>query len=561
MRRLWRAIEFLAWTAFFVFAALLLALRFWVLPDVERYRGDIVAAATRTVGAPVKIGAIEAGWLGLRPRVSLYDVRIQDAQGRDALVLPEVENVIAWRSLLAGGLRLHSLAIDGPRLGIRRDAAGALYVAGVRVSDSASGGDQRIADWVLDQSEIVVRNAEIEWLDEKRGAAPLALSGLDFRLRNSGSRHSVGLSARPPAALGSGLELRAELSGRSAADLAAWNGRVYLELGATDLAGWRAWVDYPIDVRRGQGALRLWATLANGELTGATADVQLAGVEVQCGKDLPPLELASVSGRIQAATRKGSYEVIGRKLALVVERGPAIDATDFRVEWAPEGREPEHGAVSAKQLELAPLAQLAETLPFPEELRKVLAELAPRGRLLDTRFEWTGKLPAASKLTGRARFADLAINPRGQAPGFTGLSGSIEADDTHGTLHLASRKAELQLPHVLSEPQLPLETLSGRIDWERKGEHAFTLRASALNFANEDAEGKASASYAYNGDGPGTIDLSANLTRASATRLARYLPTVEIMGKALHDYLAGAVLAGESRDVRLRLKEIGRAHV
>src|SRR5580765_4564894 len=235
MKRLWRALELLAWTAFFAFAALVLALRFWLLPKVEEFRPEIVATASRALGAPVKIGAIEAGWLGLRPQVSLYDVRIQDAQGRDALVLPVIENVVAWRSLAAGGLRLHSLVIDGPRLEVRRDAAGALYVAGRKVSGGGPG-DPQLADWVLDHSEIVVRNAEIEWTDEKRAAPPLTLSSLDFRLRNSGSRHSVGLSARPPAALGSGLELRAELSGRSAADLAEWNGRIYVELGYTDLA-------------------------------------------------------------------------------------------------------------------------------------------------------------------------------------------------------------------------------------------------------------------------------------------------------------------------------------
>src|SRR4051812_3936459 len=316
MRQLWRAIEILAWAAFFAFAALVLALRFWLLPNIETYRGDIVATASRALGTPVKIGAIEAGWLGLRPQLSLFDVRIQDAQGREALVLPVVDNVIAWRSLLVGGLRLHSLAIDRPRLAVRRDAAGVLYVAGIKMSPEAKKGEHGAADWILAQEEILVRNAEIEWIDEKRGAPPLSLSGVELRLRNAGQQHLVGLSARPPEALGSGLDARAELSGRSADDLAAWNGRLYLELGYTDLAAWRAWVDYPLDVQRGQGALRLCATLAKGELTEATADLQLSGVAARLGKDLPPLELASVGGRIQATSRDGGYEITGRKLAL-----------------------------------------------------------------------------------------------------------------------------------------------------------------------------------------------------------------------------------------------------
>ena len=71
MKRLWRATEVLAWTAFFVFAGLALAVRFWILPDIERYRGDIVSAMSTALGRPVKIGAIDAGWDGLRPQVGL----------------------------------------------------------------------------------------------------------------------------------------------------------------------------------------------------------------------------------------------------------------------------------------------------------------------------------------------------------------------------------------------------------------------------------------------------------------------------------------------------------
>ena len=177
MKRLARAIDVVAWFAFFAFAALLLAVRYWVLPDIERYRDDIVARATQGLGLPVRIGGIEAGWLGLRPQITLTDVRIYDAQGREALVLPSVDNVVAWRSILHRDLRLHSLTIEGPRLQVRRDAARDLYVAGIKLARSAGPDAGGVADWILGQSEIVVRNAEIEWLDESRGAPPLAVNG------------------------------------------------------------------------------------------------------------------------------------------------------------------------------------------------------------------------------------------------------------------------------------------------------------------------------------------------------------------------------------------------
>src|SRR5204862_7884307 len=136
------------------------------------------------------------------------------------------------------------------------------------------------------------------WRDEKRGAPPLALTALNFRLRSAGDAHSFGFAARPPVELGASFELRAELDGRSITAPQAWSGRVFAEFGATDLAAWRAWLDYPLDLQQGQGALRLWATLENGRLREATADVALAQVHARLAPELAPLELAALQGRL-----------------------------------------------------------------------------------------------------------------------------------------------------------------------------------------------------------------------------------------------------------------------
>ncbi|MGH8745917.1 MAG: YhdP family protein, partial [Burkholderiales bacterium] len=289
-----RALEWVAWSALFVLAAAVLALRYWLLPHIEDYRAQVVAALSRSIGLQVRIGSIEAEWQGLRPRLDFTDVRIYDRAGRVALVLPAVSNVISWRSLASRELRLRSLTVEAPKLIVRRDAAGELYIAGMQISGAAAGGG--FGDWLLAQREIVVRDAELEWRDEKRGAPPLELHAVNFRLRNTGGKHAMGLSARPPDELGADLELRAELVGRSVADLAAWNGRVYAGIGNTDLAGWRAWVDYPVDLQRGRGALRLWVTLGGGKPQRVTADIALTGAALRLGAELPVLELQSVQG-------------------------------------------------------------------------------------------------------------------------------------------------------------------------------------------------------------------------------------------------------------------------
>jgi uncharacterized protein (TIGR02099 family) len=546
MKRLWRAIEVLAWGVFFACAALVLAVRFWVLPDIERYRDGIVAAISLGVGLPVKVNGIEAGWLGLRPQITLTDVRIYDAQGREALVLPSIHNVIAWRSLVEGDLRLHRLQIgDGLRLAVRRDAAGELYVAGLKMGRASGAGGLGA---VLGHGELVLQNAEIEWRDELRGAPPLVFSGLDLKVVSSEEALSLGLKARTPPELGSSFELRARFQAHP--DPAALSGRVYLEVGHTDLAAWRAWVDYPLNVRQGQGALRVWATLDQGALKQASADLALADVRASLADELSPLELASVRGRVSGRPLADGVEVSGRGLTLVMERGPEIPKTDFQIVWRPQGG----GVIAASLVDLQAVRHLVESLPLPPQLTGVLDELAPSGRLSDSRLEWTGPFDAPQKFSARLRFSDLAMRARGTIPGFAGLSGSLEATQERGKISLSATKSALEFPRVFPDPHIALDSLAGDLDWERDRAGALTVRIASLSFANEDASGNIFGNYAWHGEGPGSLDLSAVLNRADGRHTAKYLPHPGIMGEKVREWVANAVLAGEATDVRARVR-------
>jgi len=558
-----RVLELLLWIGFFASAALVLGMRYWLLPGIERYRGDIVAAISSAIGLPVTIGRIDAGWLGLRPQLAFSDVRIFDHEGRAALVLPSVENVLSWRSLLFRDLRLHSLAIDSPRLAIRRAGDGALFVAGMRIDPDGANG--RLADWILGQREIVVRNAEIRWLDEQRAAPPLELAALNFRLINSGDEHLFGLSARPPPELGGELDVRGALVGESIMDPAHWSGRLYAELGYTDLAGWRAWLDYPPELRGGQGALRLWANLEQGRARRATVDLALTRASLRLAAELPILDLASVRGRLQGRSTGKGYEVSGHDLALALENGPRMLPANFVLSWRPEdGADLAQASLAAAQIELMPLARLAEYLPLPSELRAVLREAQPEGKLLDARLTWYGR-PAAVQGSGgtvpdrgqfsiQAKFAGLGMKAYAAVPGFSGLSGSVDANAMRASVRLASNKLSIELPEWFSDPHFALDSLAGRVEWQRPALGPWSVRVADLTFANEHLAGSASANYAASGQGQGNLDLSAQLGRADARFIAKYLPNPGIMGMKSREWLAGAVLAGRGSDVKLRLK-------
>jgi uncharacterized protein (TIGR02099 family) len=549
MKRVGRAIEVLAWAVFFALATIVLAVRFWLLPDIERYRGEIVAAVSAAVGQPVRIGGLGAGWYGLNPHIHLRDVRIFDRSGREVLTLPSIDNQLAWSSLLQGKLKVHSLAIEKLRLQVRRDAEGALYVAGMKLGD----GDARFARWALAQDEIVLRDAEIEWHDELRGAPPLALTAVNLRLRNAGERHSIGVSAQLPAELGASLELRAILEGAELASAAAWKGRLYAELGYTDLAAWRAWVDYPGRIEQGQGALRTWLTFEAGEVRRATADLALAGVSARFDEALSPLRLASVRGRLQGAAVNGRYQVAARDLAIGIEDGTVVAPSDFDATWT-TGSDA-GGTLAAAAIELAPLARLAASLPLPDRARKLLAEVRPRGRLADARVEWRGEPQAPAGFAARAKFVDLGAEPVEGLPGFAGITGSFDATEAGARVVFATRKGELNLPRVFPQPRIALDFLNGLVEWERLGDAGIALRIESLTFSNAHLSGNAHGTYQAMPGAPGTIDLSAQFNRADATQLARYLPHGHLMGgEKTRAWLVDGVLAGQSSDVRVRIR-------
>jgi uncharacterized protein (TIGR02099 family) len=539
--------------AFFACAVAFLGLRYWLLPNIERYHDDIVAAVSRSIGMPVRIGAIEADWLWLHPRLSLTDVRVYDREGREALVLPSIENVVAWESLVAGELRLYTLIIDRPRLTVRRDAAGALYVAGIKLEGGA--GEGGAAAWILAQREVAIRDGEIEWLDERRGAPPLVLSAVNLRLRNAADGHSLGLSALPPANLGASLDVRAQLSDALGPQPSAWRGHVYAELGDTDLAAWRAWFDYPVDLQAGRGALRLWADVVDGAPQRVTADLALSDTRLRFAPELPALELSHVGGRLVAQVTARGYRLAAHDFAFELKQGPQLQPTHFSLllERAAPGAAA-HGAASASLIEIEPLLSLAQYLPLPDDLRQRVAAFGLRGLLRNAQLEWQGELAQAQHFAVKARFDGLGMNASGKLPGFTGMSGTIEADEARGTLTLASSDAAIDLPQIFPEPRFAFASLNGQIEWELPGDGGVKLRVASLAFANQELAGDASGSYSYAADGPRTVDLSAQLSRADVKHIAKYLPLPSIMGEATRKWLVRAVVAADVSDAQLQLK-------
>ena len=539
--------------AFALFCALLLAVRFVVFPRVEAYRDTLTDSLSRQLGQPVEIDGLATGWDGWNPKLVVHGFRVRDralASAVPLLELPEVDLIVAWTSLPLFDLRLKQLIIDRPRLALRRDAAGILHIAGMAIDPNQAPDDVRLIDWVLRQPHILIHEAQITWNDDLRNAPQLVLDRVQFRLESSFGRHRFGLLGTPPIGLAAPIDLRGDLRSVSLSDWQSAEGQLYVRVDYADIAAWREWLPLPVPIASGKGALRLWFEFAGGEPKEAVADLALAEVKAKLGADLPELELDHLSGRVGWRAASPQRVMYARQLAFVTTSGQRLLPTDFSLTLrdAVAGNAAT-GLLEFERLQLGPLRDLAVHLPLPPHVRVDLGRYAPGGTLTHGRLLWEGPPDEPTAFSASADFAELGVVAQDALPGARQLSGHLEATQIGGKVKLDSRNAVLELPRIFPDP-IALDSVRGDVSWERKAERT-TVRVERLEFANADATGNVTGQYRPAAQGPGEIELNAQLNRVDLPHLYRYVPV--LVGTSVRSWLRSSFTKGKADEARLKL--------
>lgn len=577
------AVRGVLWLA--ALTCLLLGLSWWVLhgwivPRIGDYRAQLEARASTVLGVPVLIGQITAQSVGLIPSFELKDVTLLDAQGREAVRLPRVLGALSPSSLWRLGFE--QLLIDQPELDIRRSADGKIFVGGLEVNPPSASNDNALADWFFSQTEFVLRGGTLRWTDELRSAPPLALRQVDGVMRNGRHRHLMRLDATPPAEWGERFSLRGifkrSLLSVHPGDFKGWSGQLYGDFARLDVSRLKQYAGSDtlgVELNRGQGALRAWADVRLGEISGALADVALHGVDAKLGAKLQPLAFESIAGRLGAARHPGGFDVNTEGLLFRTRDGlqwPGGNAALTHTFAA--GSKPAYSTLKADKLDLAALAQIASRLPLADSAQALLVSFAPQGlvELLDA--HWQGPLEAVGNFAAKGRVSGLSVAAlsaaAGAAPdtsGRPGLSGAtVDFDLTHegGQARVAVLNGSLDLPGVFEESRLPLERLSTEAQWKLTGQK-IEVQLRNLQFANADAQGVAqvrwqtsesparpSAPGSVDHRFPGVLDLQGSLSRGDGSRVYRYLPLV--LDQEARHYVREAVLKGQLSDVKFKVK-------
>mgnify|MGYP002073523986 FL=1 len=580
-----RAASVLRWTAWAAFASVILlglswlALRYYVWPNLDRWRPAIESRIAQTVGRPVKLGPLSTGFAGLRPRLVAREVRIDDEDGEQAFAAAEIRAVLSLRSLAAGRFALTLLEIDSPTLRIERVAERRVRLAGLDI-DLDTPVDQELLERLFAQRRIVLQHAQVHWHDRFAGESAV-LDDIEFALDSAGRRHRVSLRAPVLPGLASDVDLAVEFRRPPFAgtgDWRKWQGEIRIGAAELDLATlaqrWqrRGVAAAPgVTVRAGQARLRGWSHFEAGALVDGFLD--LAADEIDADLDGRALPLRTLAAEAQARRQPdGSTRVDFPVLRVSDAQGWSLTASHegSKLVLSPQGA-PVAARLALDRFEAAEVAKLLGRLPLPEALRASFASMKLDGTVDRLAIDWSRDEHADAGEQAPSRFGvEMAFERLGfqrieapprpgelKLPGFANVSGSARITERGGRVSLHGESVVLRFPGLFAEPEVPLDRLEAKASWTLAPPPAegaaplVDLSIETFRFANADAAGQVSGRYRSGGKGAGLVDLQGSLQRADAARTARYLP-LEIPEEVRH-WVRDSVVAGRSNDVRFVL--------
>ena len=572
--------------AWLLFGATWGLLHGWIVPRIEEFRPRLEMGASKALGVPVSIGQITARSEGMFPSFELRDITLKDSSGRVALRLPRVLAALSPASLWGGGF--DQLVVDEPVLDIRRTPDGKIYVGGLDINQAQIDNNDA-ADWIFSQPEFVIQRGTLRWTDEQIQAPPLALSGVDAVMRNSARRHAFRIDATPPAEWGDRFSLRGQfkqpLMHKGAGQFDDWSGQLYAEFSRiNDVSRIKQYMSNTIgiDPRSGSGSVRAWANITKGEPGAVTLDVALQDVNVQLGKTLQPLALASVTGRVGGQRLNDGFGFATENLRFNTPDGLQWPGGNVAMTSSgTPGQTDQKIELKADRLDLTALARIASRLPLGTTTHALIESFAPKGLVetLDARWQVpvSGELSYSAK--GRVSGLEIAAlpnpalrvdvrqdgdrtTPPRQRPGRPGIkNAAIDFDLTQvaGKAKVAVTRGHLDLPGVFEDPRVALDRLSMDAQWKRTGK-SIDIQMRDIAFTSADGEGTAQASWrsgmnragAHDADSLGVLDLKGALTRANGARIHRYLPLV--LADPVRHYVRDSVVQGQLNDVKFLVK-------
>ncbi len=560
-RLLYRSALWLAGTVLTIMLITAVLIQFWIMPNINQYKNDIAAFASRTAQQKVTIGDIRASWQGINPHLSISHIEIFDAEDRPALSLDNIEVSLSWLSVPLLEPHLNKLAIHSPELTIRRIASGEIFVAGISMS-----GESRPAlpNWLLRQNSVEISQAKIIWLDEKRSAPALSLDNFNLQLHSPlwkglVKNHSFSVSTVSSAGTNQPILIDGSFYGSDVSRTQEWDGHINLQLKEADLSAFKTWIDYPLDIHTGVGSTNIKARFKNHALQSVTSTVNIQNLQLQVKPGVSPVKLRKLTGNINWDSLS-KFQLLGSKSGetgytvsvdgLSASADSGLDLRNLKADYSATSAGKQTFNLELSSFNLASAHEYLAHMPLPDTLLEQITAAAPSGTLENMKMHWEAQNQKTTAYQVSSNFNRLSVNAHGHIPGFSNFSGNFKASQKGGQLQIDADNGKLELKDILRWP-IPIDSLSGKIRWDIS-DKVTEIKVSNLKASNPHLSGTIDASYSMDGIKGGYLDLSGKFDKGDAKFAHFYYPIM--LGEATLHWLDTSILGGQARDIDVKVK-------
>lgn len=537
MRRL-PGILLLTGATLIVIAALLVSGLRLVLPHLNEWREPILARISAQTGLPVKASEFQARWQTFGPELEVRDIQATLKDGGSVEVKRVTLALDVWQSLLH--LRWQFRDLTFYQLAVNSNTP---------LESSEEGntlGKDRISDLFLRQFDhFDLRDSRVSFLTPSGQRAELAIPQLTWL--NGDDRHRAEGQVSLTSLTGQHGVMQVRMDLRDDNGLLN-NGRVWLQADDIDVKPWLSqWMQDKVALTSARFSLEGWMTLNKGEIESGDVWLKKGGASWLGNNTTHRLTVDNLTTHISRQKAGWQFDVPVTRIAIDDKPWPQ-GALSFAWVPAQEAKEAsDELRVRATNLELNSLDGL---MPIAQKIFPAMYDiwntLQPAGKLARLAVDIPLKTPEKSRF--QARWQDLSWHQWKLLPGMEHFAGTLDGSVENGRLTADISQAKMPYETVFRAP-LEIEKGLATLNWQ-KNEQGFQLDGRNIDVQATGLHARGDFRYLQPEGKAPWLSILAGINVSDAGQAWRYFPE-NLMGKALVDYLSGAIKGGQTENATL----------
>ncbi|WP_318388452.1 AsmA2 domain-containing protein YhdP [Enterobacter sp.] len=507
-----------------------------ILPHLDTWRPALLAKIESATGMPVAASHISARWENFGPTLDVRDIKAGLSDGGELSVKRLTLALDVWQSLLHLRWQFRDLTFYQ----LQANTNTPLLQGG----DSEGVEPNRLSDLFLRQFDhFDLRDSHISFLTLSGQRAELAIPQLTWL--NGKDRHRAEGELNLSSLTGQHGVMKVRMDLRDDNGLLN-NGRLWLQADDIDVKPWLGkWMQDNVALESARFSLEGWVTLNKGEVSGGDVWLKKGGASWKGDNQTHQLSVDNLTAHITRQQQGWQFDIPETRITM--DKKPWPDGA-LSLAWVPaqeaggaDGIRSDELRVRASHLALDGLDGL---LPIAEKISPSLGEvwriMQPSGEV--DKLALDIPLQATEKTRFQANWDNIAWQQWELLPGVQNLSGTLSGSMENGRLTTHIAQAKMDYKTVFRAP-LEIEDGVATLNW-LKNEKGFQLDGRQIDVKATGVRARGDFRYLQPvGDEP-WLGILAGISTSDAGQAWRYFPE-NLMGKALVDYLSGAIQGGQ----------------